>query len=469
MYPKVAKIASAVVFIGLCVAYANFSASQEVLPPVRVDPAPVQSPGDIPKGVEVQARGPIHEAFATPLSESKATPLVAKKPPAPIDEMPPDERPEGDVVWIGGYYAWDDDRGDYLWVSGCWRTKPVGKEWVPGYFREVGDNWQWVPGFWSAAAASPEQKAQPVSYYPVPPAPPNVAPPGDPPAADTFYLPGYWTWSDGRYVWRAGYWTRVRPGYVYVPSHYQWTPYGYVFVPGYWDLAVSRRGVLYAPVYVDTVVVGPRYVYAPYYAVRDTVVLDTLFVRVSFGAYYFGDYYGPRYAAFGFEPGVVYSRRYYDPVIVYARWEHRDDPRWFDARINLVIERNAGRAPLPPRLVIAGRENVMVGPTRTIVAARGMRSVPLSMAARAEIRRDTIARHETLARERAATERQIHDSAHTAPREGKFNVPSHPTVGARPGETVHPGLSKTEPGKGDLDKGKGLPKKTLDKKDKKDR
>ena len=50
--------------------------------------------------------------------------------------MPPDERPEGDVVWIGGYYAWDDDRGDYMWVSGCWRTKPAGKEWVPGYFRE---------------------------------------------------------------------------------------------------------------------------------------------------------------------------------------------------------------------------------------------------------------------------------------------------------------------------------------------
>src|SRR5262249_35491602 len=142
-------------------------------------------------------------------------------------------------------------------------------------------------------------KAQDVTYYPEPPAPPNMAPPGDPPAADMLYVPGYWSWGGDRYVWRAGYWTQARAGWVDLPSPYRWTPLGYVFVAGYWDYSLSRRGVLYAPVVVDTVVVGPRFVYTPYYAVTDTVVLDAFFVRPAFGFYYFGDYYGPRYRSIG--------------------------------------------------------------------------------------------------------------------------------------------------------------------------
>src|SRR5262245_4188430 len=63
-------------------------------------------------GVEVLARGPVHEAFATPTAEAKPTMLVNRQPPVPLDELPPEERPEGEVVWISGYYAWDDDRQD---------------------------------------------------------------------------------------------------------------------------------------------------------------------------------------------------------------------------------------------------------------------------------------------------------------------------------------------------------------------
>jgi hypothetical protein len=44
--------------------------------------------------------------------------------------MPPDEKPEGEVIWINGYYAWDDERNDFLWVSGIWRTPPPSKRWV---------------------------------------------------------------------------------------------------------------------------------------------------------------------------------------------------------------------------------------------------------------------------------------------------------------------------------------------------
>src|SRR6516162_6146139 len=173
-----ARIAFICVGLGACFLCAGLITSQE--PPGRLD-APVQAPGEVPKGVEVLARGPVHEAFASPMTEPKATPQIAKKPPLPLEEMPPEEKPEGDVVWISGYYGWDDDRADYLWVSGCWRVKPAGKEWVPGYWREVGANWQWVSGFWTTVH---EGKTQGVTYFPEPPAPPNIAPAGDAPGAD---------------------------------------------------------------------------------------------------------------------------------------------------------------------------------------------------------------------------------------------------------------------------------------------
>src|ERR1700759_5578269 len=99
------------------------------------------------------------------------------------------------------------------------------------------------------------------------PAAPEVAPPGQAPNAESFYVPGVYAWSGTQYVWRSGYWARVQPGYVWVPAHYRWTPYGYVYVAGYWDFNVRRRGMLYAPVVVDPNVVGVSYVYSPTYAV----------------------------------------------------------------------------------------------------------------------------------------------------------------------------------------------------------
>ncbi len=439
MFAQCSRVACAAILFGFYVVCTDYTPSQEALQPPRGEPAQAPAP-EIPKGVEVQARGPIHEAFAAPTTEPKQPLLLPKKPPAPIEEMPPEEKPEGDVVWIGGYYSWDDDRADFMWVSGCWRVKPAGREWVPGYWREVGENWQWASGFWTAVQ---EQKAQPVTYYPEPPAPPNVAPPGEAPRADMIYVPGYYMWAGDRYVWRAGYWTPGRADYVYVPSHYRWTPYGYVYVAGYWDLAVSRRGVLYAPIVVDVAIVGPGYRHTPYYAVRDTLVLDTLFVRPAFGAYYFGDYYGPRYVTIGFEPGVVYGRRYYDPLIVHERWVYRDNPRWQEAQITLVVERNAGRAPLPPRRFEVGRANPVLAPTRMVLAAHGLKSAPISAVARAQIREAAVAHHEAMAAERRKAESGPAGAPRT-PRASEMSVRPTPSAG---GHTAGPaaGGHPTEP------------------------
>jgi hypothetical protein len=413
--------------------------------------APTAEP--IPQGVEVQARGPVHEAFATPTSEPKPTGAVPKKPPAPIEELPPEERPEGDVSWISGYWAWDDDRHDYLWVSGCWRVKPEGKDWVPGYWREQGAVWQWVPGFW-ANAATREAPTQQVTYYPEPPAPPQVAPPGDPPSVDMLYVPGHWFWFGNHYSWRAGYWTRGRPGYVYVGSHYRWTPSGHVFVAGYWDLAVARRGVLYAPVVIAPhVVVTSGFVYTPYYAVPDTLMMDALFVRPATCHYYFGDYYGPRYRTLGFESSVVYGRRHYDPIVVYQRWSYRDNPRWHDTQISLVIARDSGRAPVPVRTLAQQRTNVTnvtnitnvtnvtnvngrptgLAPGKAVLEAQGAKTVPVDPTARTRIRASSQQVQQVAAQQRQTTEtaQPPGTQSQARPRIASYNMPA-PTAPTGP-------------------------------------
>src|SRR6266545_2128912 len=80
--------------------------------PARTEEAPPP-----PDGVEVLARGPVHEAFAEPLDfRPQPGHVVKKQPPEPVDEMPPDQKPEGDdVSWIPGYWHWDDDQDDFLW------------------------------------------------------------------------------------------------------------------------------------------------------------------------------------------------------------------------------------------------------------------------------------------------------------------------------------------------------------------
>src|SRR5581483_2951856 len=92
-----------------------------------------QAPDQDEPGVEVQTRGPIHEAMMQPHGDKVAPSApVAKEPPPPIPELPPEQKPEGDnIQWIPGYWAWDSERNDFLWVSGVYRNPPEGRRYVP--------------------------------------------------------------------------------------------------------------------------------------------------------------------------------------------------------------------------------------------------------------------------------------------------------------------------------------------------
>jgi WXXGXW repeat (2 copies) len=306
----------------------------------------------VEEGTQVLTRGPVHEAFAETVSFNPEPGVLApKSPPPAIEELPPDQRPEGThVTWIPGYWAWDDERSDFLWVSGIWRALPPGRQWVPGYWAASGQRAQWTSGYWADA------KAKEIEYLPEPPqsveAGPNIAAP----SADHLWHSGCWIWQQSRYAWRPGYWAAVQPDWMWTPAHYLWAPRGYVFVDGYWDYSLARRGILFAPVYFNADIYARRgFYYSPATVVDLAVFTNHLFLRPSYGHYYFGDYYASSYSSVGFYPSYsIYSSRHgFDPIYAQQRWEHRQDREWEQRMATQFQHRRDHEDARPPRTLAA--------------------------------------------------------------------------------------------------------------------
>ena len=309
--------------------------------------AVAQQNGDS-SGVEVLTRGPVHEAFAGTVSYNPEPGVLVKvQPPAAIEEVPPEQQLEGDnVAWIPGYWAWDEEQNDFLWISGIWRNLPPGRQWVPGYWADSDGQYQWTSGYWEDAETTE------VSYLPEPPRSVEVGPNIEAPSSNHSWIPGNWSYRDDRYAWRAGYWAPVRENWIWVPAYYRWTRRGCVYVDGYWDYAVSRRGILFAPVHFRRAVyLEPDYYYSPATVISIAVFSNHLFLRPSYGHYYFGDYYEPRYRDRGFFASFSYNsgRRGCDPIYSHYRWQHRDDRNWENGRREDFEYRRDHEDARPPR------------------------------------------------------------------------------------------------------------------------
>jgi hypothetical protein len=308
------------------------------------------SPADADQGAEVLTRGPVHEAFAETVTfDPEAGVVVPKAPPEAIEELPPEQRPEGDnVAWIPGYWAWDDERNDFLWVSGIWRDLPPGREWVAGYWGESGKGAQWTSGYWADAQASETE------YLPEPPQSVEEGPNIAARSADQTWLPGNWVWQQNRYAWRPGFWSIVQPNWVWVPDHYIRTPRGYVYVDGYYDYSINRRGILFAPAYFNaSVYTRPGFFYSPSTVIDLGLFTDHLFVRSGYGHYYFGDYYAASYSTVGFYPWFSFHNHGgYDPIYAHHRWQHRRDREW-EHRVEADFGRRRDNEDRPPRTLAA--------------------------------------------------------------------------------------------------------------------
>ena len=279
-------------------------------------------------GMEVMTRGPIHEAYAQPVSSGAVNQLVVpKKPPQAIDEIPPNEKPaDENATWIGGYWAWDDGRQDFDWVSGVWRVPPPNDRWVAGYWTTVSGGYSWVPGFWTPATADN------VVYYPQPPASLERGPTSDQPSPNDIWIPGCWRWVNARYAWQPGQWVAAQSDWIWTPASYCWSPRGWVFCNGFWDYGLDRRGLLFAPVsFSNAIFRRAGYSYCPSVVIDSGLLTNYLFVRPDCSQYYFGDYYATSYDRLGIYPwfAVGSHRGYgYDPLFAYYGWRNSGNPGW---------------------------------------------------------------------------------------------------------------------------------------------
>jgi hypothetical protein len=394
--------------------------------------SPTKGPGD--QQIAILTTGPVHEAFAQPQeSLPQPTPVVPRQPPEPVPELPPDLKPDGaNIGWIAGYWAWDAERNDFIWISGTYRDAPPGRQYVPGYWEQTAEGWRWINGFWAPAEQPPA-----LSYLPPPPASmdtgPAVAPPGD----DYSYVPGIWINRESRYGWRPGYWAQCRPGLVWIPPAYVWTPAGCVFVSGYWDYPLDRRGLLFAPAWFGSPLWrSPGWAWQPQYVVATDPMLGSLFVDPASGFYRFGNYYGPSFLNRGIQPWYNYGPRKYDALYGYYRWQNRGNAGWQSGMAGLYRQRIGGTLPVPPATLTQQQSLLAANPghanLRMVVPLANVSHVKLSTvngAQRATLQK-SLAQQQGLSQNRLQAESSLAKTGSSA---------SLKTPGVPQGTTVSPG------------------------------
>jgi hypothetical protein len=81
-------------------------------------------------------------------SHAQAVISVGFAPPElPVYEQP--YCPEPNLMWSPGYWAYDQDQGDYYWVPGTWVPAPYeGALWTPDYWDWYGGRYRFHHGYW---------------------------------------------------------------------------------------------------------------------------------------------------------------------------------------------------------------------------------------------------------------------------------------------------------------------------------
>ncbi len=365
----------------------------------QVDELPEPEQGwseEVPEDFEPLMRGPIHEAYAEPVQLDVEDPLtISQEPPPPVEEIAPETQAEDSkAVWIPGYWSWDDEQEDFIWISGVWRNPPQGREWIPGRWESVDGGYRWTTGWWAPVEAQAVE-----AFLPEPPSSLEQGPSSDAPSDDHFWIPGTWQWRQQRYVWRPGFWSPCHDNWVWVPDHYVTTIHGCNYVSGYWDYAWERRGILYAPCrFRHRAFLRPDFVYRPSVVVDVSGVFFHLWARPSYGCYYFGDYYDDYYLRVGFQPWYRYHHhryRRYDPLFVHYRWRYGRDRvslyHHMHDRYDYYRAHRDARPARVDRVVVGGRPaRATRGAQRLVHSASTRNRLSSSVARRDSIRRELL-------------------------------------------------------------------------------
>ena len=75
--------------------------------------------------------------------------VVVDRTPPPPQEETLGKKPNGDVFWMDGHWAWDSGSKHFYWVSGQWASPRSGRIWQNAYWEPVeGGKYRFVPARW---------------------------------------------------------------------------------------------------------------------------------------------------------------------------------------------------------------------------------------------------------------------------------------------------------------------------------
>jgi hypothetical protein len=242
-------IAAALLFLGVVTARAQDPAldRQDNPPPLErpvTELAPLPPVANPPAATGARASEPremLHEALQSARERPEAARVhVRREPPASIVERPSGRRPGARAQWVPGYWEWDAERNEFVWMGGMWQVAPPGSVWAPGRWVREADGWYRAPGSWvsrrdgtvaRARAASGDQPAWRTTGPPAthPDDTPDLAP-----GPDYFFVSGHYVPEGDRLAWRRGFWARLQPGWDWVPARWVRRSEGWEFRRGYW-------------------------------------------------------------------------------------------------------------------------------------------------------------------------------------------------------------------------------------------
>lgn len=175
--------------------------------------------------------------------------ISAAVPPPPPQREVIYERPGGAHVWVPGYWTWRGGRHE--WVAGHWIVPPrQNVAWVPARWEVRNGRYYLIEGYWRDAGvviSAPPPASPPPQQVVVAPPPQQqivvVAPPPPirqevvyaRPSKNHVWVPGFWSWSHGRYVWIAGHYALPPRGRErWVEPRWEHRGNNYVFIEGHW-------------------------------------------------------------------------------------------------------------------------------------------------------------------------------------------------------------------------------------------